>query len=91
VVAALPVAVSDDPDAARAAAEVAFGRYNGLENYRRLYEREGVSSVGDLAVVGSEADVEKQLRRYADIGVTDLWPVVFPAGDARTRTLLAGL
>jgi 5,10-methylenetetrahydromethanopterin reductase len=91
VVAALPVAVTDDPDAARAAAEVSFGRYNGLENYRRLYEREGVSSVGDLAVVGSEADVEKQLRRYTDIGVTDLWPVVFPAGDARTRTLLAGL
>jgi 5,10-methylenetetrahydromethanopterin reductase len=91
VVAALPVAVTDDPDAARAAAEEAFGRYNGMENYRRLFEREGVSSVGDLAVVGTEAEVEKQLRHYADVGVTDLWPAVFPAGDPRTHALLAGL
>ena len=34
----------------------------------------GVPSVGALAVVGTEADVEKQLRRLADLGVTDLWP-----------------
>jgi 5,10-methylenetetrahydromethanopterin reductase len=97
VVAALPVAVTDDPDAARAVAEEAFGRYNGMENYRRLFEREGVASVGDLAVVGSEADVEKQLRSYADIGVTDLWPAVYPVGAdhaasvGRTRELLSRL
>jgi hypothetical protein len=91
VVAALPVAVTDDPDAARAAAEEGFGRSNGMENYRRPFEWEGVSSVGDLAVVGTEADVEKQLRRYAVVGVTDLWPAVFPAGGTRTHALLAGL
>jgi 5,10-methylenetetrahydromethanopterin reductase len=97
VVAALPVAVTDDPDAARAVAEEAFSRYNGLENYRRQFEREGVASVGDLAVVGTEADVEKQLRSYADIGVTDLWPAVFPVGAdeaasvGRTRALLSRL
>ena len=38
-----------------------------------------------------QADVEKQLQRYADVGVTDLWPAVFPAGDARTHRFLAGL
>jgi F420-dependent oxidoreductase-like protein len=97
LVAALPVAVTDDPGGARAVAEEAFGRYNGMENYRRLFAREGVSSIGELAVVGTEADVEKQLRHYADVGVTELWPAVFPVGadeDAsvrRTRTLLAGL
>jgi 5,10-methylenetetrahydromethanopterin reductase len=97
VVAALPVAVTDDPSAGRAVAEEAFGRYNGLENYRRLFEREGVASVGELAVVGTEADVEKQLRSYADIGVTDLWPAVYPVGSdeaasvRRTRELLSRL
>lgn len=97
VVAALPVAVTDDVAAARAVAEQAFGRYNGLENYRRLFEREGVASVGELAVVGTEADVEKQLRSYADIGVTDLWPAVYPVGAdeeasvRRTRELLSRL
>jgi len=94
LVAALPVAVHDDPDAARAAAEVCFARYNGLDNYRRQFAREGVASVGGLAVVGPGADVEKQLRHLADLGVTDLWPVPFPVGSAdtrRTRELLATL
>jgi 5,10-methylenetetrahydromethanopterin reductase len=56
-----------------------------------------VSSIGDLAVVGSEAEVEKQLRRYEDIGVTELWPAVYQVGAdedssvRRARALLAGL
>lgn len=94
LVAALPVAVHDDADAAREAAEECFARYNGLENYQRQFEREGVASVGALAVVGSEADVEAQLRRLADLGVTDFWPVPYPVGSAdtgRTRELLGRL
>ena len=97
MVAALPVAVTDDPDAARATAEQAFGRYNGMENYRRLFEREGVASVGDLAVAGTEDAVATQLARYADLGVTELWPAVYPVGDdpegsiRRTRALLTTL
>jgi 5,10-methylenetetrahydromethanopterin reductase len=97
VVAALPVAVTDAPDDARAAADALFGRYNGMENYRRVFGREGVTSVADLAVVGTEADVQKQLQRYADVGVTDLWAAVYPAGDdpeaslRRSRALLAAM
>ncbi|MHC1559572.1 TIGR03564 family F420-dependent LLM class oxidoreductase [Actinomycetospora sp. C-140] len=98
VVAALPVAVTDDPDAARAAAEDVFARYAGLDNYRRLFEREGVDSVGELAVAGPEAVVEAAVDRLADLGVTELWAVPFPAGAdtdgavaRRTRALLAEL
>lgn len=101
VVAAIPVAVSDDADAARGAAETIFARYGGLVNYQRLFAREGVSSVGELAVVGDEDEVAAQLRRYAEVGVTELWAVVFGdtavepgAADAaanRTRRLLAEL
>jgi F420-dependent oxidoreductase-like protein len=96
IVAALPVAVCDDGKLARTVADDIFARYGGLDNYRRLYEREGVTSAGALAVVGTEPEVGRQLRRYADIGVTELWPAVFPVGDPqasvkRTRALLAGL
>jgi 5,10-methylenetetrahydromethanopterin reductase len=101
VVAALPVAVTDDPAAARRAAQDVFGRYGALENYRRVLEREGVDSVGDLVVAGAEAVVTREVERLAAIGVTELWAVPFPcgadpdpAGDAtvrRTRALLAGL
>jgi len=97
VVAAVQVAVCDDADAARRTAEDVFARYGGLENYQRLLEREGVASPGALAIVGTESEVEKQLRRYADVGATELWPTVFPVGDdaeasvRRTHALLAQL
>ncbi len=97
VVASLPVAVADDLDAARAAAGTSFARYDGLENYRRVFDREGVASVVDLAVVGTESAVAAQLRRYADLGVTEFWPIVYPVGDdpeasiRRTRALLTSL
>ncbi len=97
VVAGVPIAVTDDADRARAVAETTFARYGALDNYLRLMEREGVTSMGGLAVVGTEAEVEKQLKRYADVGVTELWPVIFPVGEdaaasiQRTRALLVGL
>jgi alkanesulfonate monooxygenase SsuD/methylene tetrahydromethanopterin reductase-like flavin-dependent oxidoreductase (luciferase family) len=96
-VAAVQIAVCDDADAGKEEAERTFARYGTLENYQRLLAREGVASPGELALVGSEDDVEKQLRRYADVGATELWATVFPVGgdhDAsvrRTRALLAQL
>jgi 5,10-methylenetetrahydromethanopterin reductase len=77
VVASLPVVACQDTGAARAAADEVFGRYAGLENYRRLLDREGVATPGELAITGSEAGMEKQVRRLADIGVTELSATVF--------------
>ena len=97
VVAALPVAVCADAGRARAAADDVFGRYSGLDNYRRLLEREGAPSPGGLAVTGTEAEIETQLRRLVGLGVTEFWPIIFPVGGNpagsrhETRTLLAGL
>jgi 5,10-methylenetetrahydromethanopterin reductase len=97
VVAALPVAVCADAGVARRAADEVFSRYAGLDNYRRLLEREGVPSPGGLAITGAEAEVDKQLRRLADVGVTEFWPIIFPVGDDpassphTTKALLARL
>lgn len=93
IIAALPVAVSHDADAARAQAEESFGRYNGMRNYQRLFEREHVASVADLAVIGTEAGVETTLNGFAAVGVTEIWAV--PFGDEqqvrRSRELLSAL
>jgi 5,10-methylenetetrahydromethanopterin reductase len=97
VVAALPLAVCVDASLARRVADEVFARYAGLDNYRRLLVREGVSSMGAVAIAGTEADIEKQLGRLSDVGVTELWPIVFPVGDdaadsrRQTRALLAEL
>ncbi len=97
VVAGVPVAVCDDAAVGRAAADEIFARYAGLANYQRVMEREDVATVGALTVVGTESEVDKQLRRLAGLGVTELWPAVFPVGDdpdasmRRTTALLAEL
>jgi F420-dependent oxidoreductase-like protein len=101
VVAALPVALTPGPGAdsgtARRAADEVFARYAGFDNYRRLLDREGAASPGALAISGTESEIEKQLRRLADTGVTELWPIIFPVGDdpgrsrRETRALLRSL
>lgn len=101
VVAALPVALTSGPGAdsgtARQTADEMFARYAGFDNYRRLLGREGAASPGALAITGTEAGIEKRLRRLADLGVTELWPIIFPVGDdpgrsrRETRALLRSL
>ena len=86
VVAALPVALTPGAETARRTADEVFARYAGFDNYRRLLEREGAATPGALAVTGTEAGIEKQLRRLADLGVTELWPIIFPVGDDPVRS-----
>ena len=97
VCAALPVAVTDDVAAARERAGQLFQIYGQLPNYKRMLDREGVEGPPDVAIVGDEAEVERQIRGMASAGATDLLAASFPVGDdaaasiARTRALLKGL
>lgn len=94
VVAALPVCVTDDVDAARARAEEVFAVYNTLPSYRAMMDIEGVGGPKDLAIVGTEAEVRDQLAELDSIGVTDLNAGVFPGNRdeaERTRAVLASL
>ena len=52
----------------------------------RLLEREGAASPAPWPSTGTEAGIEKQLRRLADLGVTELWPIIFPVGDDPGRS-----
>jgi F420-dependent oxidoreductase-like protein len=76
IIAAVPVVVSSDTDAATdaarsaAAEELAF--YESIPSYARVIAREGVNQAGDLAAVGPADAVRKQLQRYLDAGATDL-------------------
>jgi 5,10-methylenetetrahydromethanopterin reductase len=97
MVVALPVAVCDDIEAGREAADVAFARYRTLTNYRRLMDREGILSPAEIALIGPEAAVGDRLRAYAALGATEFWPVVFPVGTdpaasvERSRAFLCGV
>lgn len=93
----LPVAVATDIDAAREQAAKTYEMYGRLPNYQRVLAREGATKPEELAVVGEEADVERQIRELADAGATDFVAWAYPVGDDaaesldRTWTLLSGL
>lgn len=89
VVAALPVCVTDDPDAARERAAKAFKVYGALPSYRAMMDREGAAGPADLAIVGSEDHVVDEIGRLADVGVTDFAVVEFATGDESERTRAA--
>jgi F420-dependent oxidoreductase-like protein len=72
VIAAVPVLLSDDVDGARNAAAQQLSFYEAIPSYRNVIAREGLASVVDLAAIGPEESVARQLRRYRDAGATDI-------------------
>lgn len=93
----VPIAVTDDTDGALQEARKVFHRYGDLPSYRRMLDIEGVDGPADVAVVGNESEVERQLRRLAETGATEVLASIYPVGDdraasvARTRSLLSSL
>jgi len=93
----LPICVHEDVAAAREAAGKVFRVYGSLPNYRRMLDREGAQGPADVAIVGDEAAVERQIREVASVGATDFVAPIFAMGDdrdvslARTRALLRSL
>lgn len=77
VVMALPVAVTDDEAAARAAAGEAFAIYGALPAYRAMLDREGAEGPAEVAVVGDERAVLDAIRSLPDRGVTEFVAVPY--------------
>ena len=96
IVSGFPVAVTQEVDAARASASKVFAIYGTLPSYRAVLDVEGAPDAAGVAIVGSEQEVEAQVRALAAAGVTDFNASPFPVdGDAgaiqRTIEMLAGL
>lgn len=84
VVMALPVAVTDDPGAARSKAAQVFAVYGGLPAYRAMLDREGAEGPADVTLAGDAAAVQSQIRWLEDKGVTEFVAVCF---TERQRTV----
>lgn len=97
IVVSLPVAVTDDPTEAREKAARSFAIYGALPNYQRMLNKEGASGPADVAIVGSETEVEKQIRGIASAGATEFAVAAYPVGNdamaslARTRACVKSL
>jgi 5,10-methylenetetrahydromethanopterin reductase len=86
ILASLPISVTDDPDAARERTAKDFQLYGYLPSYRAMLDREGAEGPADVAIVGDEQTVEKQVRALADAGVTEFGAAMFGSRDERART-----
>lgn len=88
----IPMALTSDPDAARATIQEQVGGYGDVTTYRRMLDMEGASEVADIAAVGDEATLEQFLARLESIGVTDLMASLAAVDDdaiERTTDFLA--
>jgi F420-dependent oxidoreductase-like protein len=97
IVVCLPVAVTNDAAEAREKAARSFAIYGALPNYQRMLSKEGASGPADVAIVGNEAEVEKQIRAVASAGATEFAVAAYPVGNdamaslARTRACVKSL
>jgi F420-dependent oxidoreductase-like protein len=82
----LPVCVTSDPTKARERAGRTFELYGSLPSYRAMLDREGVPGPAEVAMVGDEDEVRRQLDRLANGGATDFVANIYGSTDERART-----
>ncbi len=88
VVAGFPIALTNDPDAARTAIGENLVMYGQLPSYRAMLDKEGAAGPADIAMVGDEAAMDAQLDRLRDVGVSDFDAAIVPVDDETdARTL----
>jgi alkanesulfonate monooxygenase SsuD/methylene tetrahydromethanopterin reductase-like flavin-dependent oxidoreductase (luciferase family) len=93
VVAGLLVCVTADETGARDRVAERFALAGQVPEYRATLDREGAAGPQDVAVVGDEDTVARQVWRLAEAGVTDFLAAPFGDAEEQDRTLgvLAGL
>jgi F420-dependent oxidoreductase-like protein len=87
IVAALPIAVTNDVDALRQDAAKTFEIYGGLPSYRAMLDAEGAGGPADVAIVGDDETVAAGVRAMADAGVTEFNASCYGDGDTIKQTV----
>ena len=72
IIAAVPTLLTDDVDAARSFAADQLSFYETIPSYQKVLAREGIANAAELAAIGAEEAVTRQLRSYLDAGATDV-------------------
>ena len=92
IIAGLPVVLTDKPDEVREKIAEQLVIYGQLPSYKAMLEKEGASTPADIALVGNEAELRRQIQSLRDAGVTDLNSAVMSFEDGlfeRTVDFLA--
>jgi F420-dependent oxidoreductase-like protein len=87
VVVQVPVCVTGDSDDARGRLLDTYAAAGRMPSYRRVLDREGVETIADVAMIGTEQHVDDSLRRIEDAGATGFVAVPFGDGPEHRRTI----
>jgi F420-dependent oxidoreductase-like protein len=87
VVVGVIATVTHDPEAARAHVASAFGVAGDLPSYRRSLDQAGLAGPEDTILAGTEAELEKAVRRFADAGATEVQLCAVGPAAERARTI----
>ena len=68
-----------------------FAAYEAIPTYQRILGRGDATGPVDVAVIGTDAQVRARLRRFADVGATDLCASVLGLDDDRDASRTATL
>ena len=79
----LPVAVTNDVDAALERAATSYAIYGTLPSYRRLLDEAGVDGPAGVVIAGDEDEVAGRIRALADVGATEF--LASPIGSRAVR------
>ncbi len=94
IIATLPVVVTTQAAVIRTRIGETLTMYGELPSYKAMFKREGVSGPADLAIVGSVSEVEDEINKLAEAGVTDFAASVYATNSEErleTRELLCRL
>lgn len=83
IIAGLPVVLTDKPDEVREKIAEQLVVYGQLPSYKAMLEKEGASTPADIALVGNEAELRRQIQSLRDAGVTDLNSAVMSFEDGQ--------
>jgi F420-dependent oxidoreductase-like protein len=85
VVVSLPIAVTNDVDAAKARVNEVFSIYPNLPSYKAMLDKEGAAAAADIAFVGDEESVAASIARLADAGATDFVAAIVGDKEEQAR------
>jgi F420-dependent oxidoreductase-like protein len=91
VIACVCVGVTDDADSARQWIAERYGMAGSMPAYRAMLDRGGIVGPEDTALLGDEAELTREIQRFADAGTTEF--MVAPVGTAeqQARTIAFAL
>ena len=87
IVAGFPIIVTNEQDSAKEMIDKTLAMYGMLPSYRAMLDKEGAKGPSDIALVGDETALRKQIQELKNIGVTDFSAaIIAPETEAYNRT-----